>query len=755
MTDDPVSKNRTGTLAWAALIGLFFILFAISGIIGIFLNYSIQKRDFARGHAKLFEENALRFFQDNDLIEKLEQGNELEGSVFDCAINDEYKSFAVFKWTNNWVPLVITSPALTTRDFLPTSIEGNFYRYFGVYFWNGNIDAVLTKTPILYSAFWSKGRLYLLAVEIEYTWLYEHLVFPRRAITLGLIGVIPISLLFALISAIIMNLITKYLSHRVMGTIKAGQTQPPFNILQGLSTLVEFCITNAKELEQQRREKREAIMEKSEEFERERGDFALVNDITRSAAIAPDLHSSASAALERIARRLGVRCAAIFATDSTNQVFFVGDYNLPADIAHTLHKNEGLSSPMILPQDSNNGCAILPIKSLPGIEISPIRSLEEEGLTHCIIIPLTCQDRNWGVIHLYNAGRPRIPNRDKTVLLTISHSLSVILENKRLLDELDDRIKENINYYELSKMLITTSEFDILLENIIWVIHETIDVDHCSIMLADEEGENLSVKALWGYSEGHRNQRMPFGNGVTGWVAENGEAVLIHDVNTDSRYRVNVEGVRSEMTVPLIAEGKVIGVIDCESNVEYAFNEADLRFLTQLSGPASLAILRTQQQTAIARQFILDPVTQAYNRNYFDDYISKHGKELLVRHSCVSMAIVRINNLKDIEAGLQNSDDALKQTKAMLDELYPEAVVSRYSDSEFYILLPGLGEEAMEKLVDSIRRRSEEWSSEQGSRPLSLSAGYATATRFDELESLISRSSGENNTLSNNLSNNG
>lgn len=722
------------------------MFFFISGVMVVFFNYSIQRRDFAKGHNDLFEENTARFFQREGLLQDIDNIIDNETLNKNLDIDENYKSFALFEWNKDWEPILVTSPALSVVEFTPTQINKDFYRYYGSLFWKDNIDAILTKTPFLYSAVWKKGRLFLLAVELQHSWLYTHLIFPRHAISLGLLGVIPNSLFFAFLCAFTLNLFGRFYHSKLMETIQGGKYRMPIPVFPGFIKLVEYALSNATEIEQQRREKRVALMEKYNEFEKERGDFALINEVFRVAAFAPDLKSSVNAALQEIIRRLGVRCGFIFTLDATEQPFFIGEYNLPADIAHALLKGESLPTATFSIQEKNNGYAMLPLKALPGIEISPIRSLAEEGLTHAIIIPLYYRDKIWGGMHLYSPGRPRIPDRDKTVLLTISNTLVVILENKRLLGDLDERIKENVHYYELSKMLISTSEFDILLENILWIIHESIDIDHCSIMLADDEGEILSVKAVWGYPNGHKNPRVSFGSGVVGWVAQNGQSALLHDVSLDTRYIENTEDARSELTVPLLADGKVIGVIDCESNIEYTFNEADLRFLTQLSGPVGLAIQRTLVQTALAKQYIIDSISQTYNRNYFDEYISKHGKETLLRHGRVSIAIVGVSNLKEIEKeyGQPASNLIIKQTANMLEELFPEAVIARYTDSEFYILLPGLGEEAMEKLIDSIRKRSLKWSREHAdTRPLSFTAGYATATRFDELESLIQRTDKE------------
>ena len=70
------------------------------------------------------------------------------------------------------------------------------------------------------------------------------------------------------------------------------------------------------------------------------------------------------------------------------------------------------------------------------------------------------------------------------------------------------------------------------------------------------------------------------GEGVTGWVAEHGQPVLVPDVNKDDRY-VKLKGhISSELAVPLVHKGSTIGVISVDSTRPDNFSEDDLQLLT-------------------------------------------------------------------------------------------------------------------------------------------------------------------------------
>ena len=80
------------------------------------------------------------------------------------------------------------------------------------------------------------------------------------------------------------------------------------------------------------------------------------------------------------------------------------------------------------------------------------------------------------------------------------------------------------------------------------------------------------------------------GKGITGWVAEKGEPLLVNDVREDSRYICGDESIRSEMCVPLKMGQKVIGVIDAQSRALNAFSEDDLRLLNIVGGQLATLI---------------------------------------------------------------------------------------------------------------------------------------------------------------------
>jgi L-methionine (R)-S-oxide reductase len=75
--------------------------------------------------------------------------------------------------------------------------------------------------------------------------------------------------------------------------------------------------------------------------------------------------------------------------------------------------------------------------------------------------------------------------------------------------------------------------------------------------------------------------RIPVSQGICGAAVSSGRTVIVDDVNADPRYLSCSIDTRSEIVVPVYANGKVIGEIDIDSHDPAAFTDADRLFLEE------------------------------------------------------------------------------------------------------------------------------------------------------------------------------
>ena len=91
------------------------------------------------------------------------------------------------------------------------------------------------------------------------------------------------------------------------------------------------------------------------------------------------------------------------------------------------------------------------------------------------------------------------------------------------------------------------------------------------------EGEELVLGPFVGKPTPHT--RIPLNKGICGAAASSGKTLIVDDVNADPRYLACSLETRSEIVVPIVRAGRVLGEIDIDSDAPAAFTEEDRRLL--------------------------------------------------------------------------------------------------------------------------------------------------------------------------------
>jgi GAF domain-containing protein len=113
--------------------------------------------------------------------------------------------------------------------------------------------------------------------------------------------------------------------------------------------------------------------------------------------------------------------------------------------------------------------------------------------------------------------------------------------------------------------------------------------DWIGIYWVDANGTDL-VLGPWIGPEATEHTRIPIGTGICGAAAASGQTEIVADVNADPRYLACFATTRSEIVVPIFADGVVVGEIDIDGSDANAYDDTDARFLEEVA--ALLAPLR-------------------------------------------------------------------------------------------------------------------------------------------------------------------
>ncbi|MBK7809528.1 MAG: histidine kinase [Saprospiraceae bacterium] len=129
-------------------------------------------------------------------------------------------------------------------------------------------------------------------------------------------------------------------------------------------------------------------------------------------------------------------------------------------------------------------------------------------------------------------------------------------------------------------------------DDILWDICRNViarfGFEDCVIYLLDDEKKVLIQKAAMGSKSPNPYEiknpiEIPIGQGIVGSVALDGKSIIVNDTSKDSRYIVDDKARSSEISIPILHEGKVIGVIDSEHSKKNFYTDDHQKNLTTLS----------------------------------------------------------------------------------------------------------------------------------------------------------------------------
>lgn len=148
---------------------------------------------------------------------------------------------------------------------------------------------------------------------------------------------------------------------------------------------------------------------------------------------------------------------------------------------------------------------------------------------------------------------------------------------------------------EISRAITDELYLDDILKLIVTVTAKVFGSKICSLMLLDEEKNELIIRATQSVSEAYiKKPNIKIGEGAAGRVFKENRPMVIDDVKKDPRYLNKAvavkEKLRSLLSVPLNIKGKPIGVINCYTSKPHKFTDTEIKVLTAVANQAAVAI---------------------------------------------------------------------------------------------------------------------------------------------------------------------
>jgi signal transduction histidine kinase len=241
-----------------------------------------------------------------------------------------------------------------------------------------------------------------------------------------------------------------------------------------------------------------------------------------------------------------------------------------------------------------------------------------------LCVPMKNQHgRTIGVVQVLNKNEGHFTVGDEALLTALASHAAVSIENSKLFlsvvgknielletkEQLEKKIRELDVLFEITQVAASAMELDDLLAGVLARTMRATDAEAASILIADEYTGDLTFRAaVGGEPDRVKKMKIKAGQGISGWVAENGRPQIVNQAEDDPRHSTHISDAvgyhpKSVLCVPLRWDDGA-GALQLlnKSGGRAPFIDDDLKMATVIAGHLSTAIAQAQSRAQKARQ---------------------------------------------------------------------------------------------------------------------------------------------------------
>ncbi len=219
----------------------------------------------------------------------------------------------------------------------------------------------------------------------------------------------------------------------------------------------------------------------------------------------------------------------------------------------------------------------------------------EQGSRCVLLTPLKQEGSVLGIL-AFSAQQPEIFKENLSLISWMANGLSFAVERSQLREAVAQRNQELASIKQIGRAL-ASSTFDIskVLKYTLDMIRTLINAQAGTLYLVQEEGLEGAVYFNTQIPLENFSLKLKMGQGIAGYVAARGEPVIVNDPQASPHFYPEVDRqlgfeTRSVLCVPMISQGKVIGVIQAINKLQGEFTQNDEDLLLSIASSVSIAM---------------------------------------------------------------------------------------------------------------------------------------------------------------------
>ncbi len=225
--------------------------------------------------------------------------------------------------------------------------------------------------------------------------------------------------------------------------------------------------------------------------------------------------------------------------------------------------------------------------------------LPEDRYEAFLSVPIIYKGKVSGVINVQHKNPHEYSTSSVNLIDTIAKQVGGVIEHARLFEDTKQKASQFDSLVKVSHSITSQRYLDEILSLIVVITAEMLNSKICSIMLLDDKGEELSIKATQSLSEEYRKKpNLKVKNSLVGDVVKTKNPLVVEDVRQDERYAYRElaikENLSSMVAVPMIVKDKAIGVINVYTKELHQFSGEEVSVLQMVANQAAVAVENTK-----------------------------------------------------------------------------------------------------------------------------------------------------------------
>jgi len=224
-----------------------------------------------------------------------------------------------------------------------------------------------------------------------------------------------------------------------------------------------------------------------------------------------------------------------------------------------------------------------------------VPELQEDKYQSILSVPLIYRGEVLGVINVRTEKEHQYTQTQVRLLQSIASQISGAVENSRQYRKLEKRASQLSTLSEVSKTITSDLYLEEILQLIVAATADALSFKICSLMLLDEDKQELVIKATQSKSREYaKKANVKLGESIAGRALASGQPVTVYDLKNSSEYATpdlaRREGLSSMASIPLLVKNKKIGVLNCYTEKPHRFTDEEISVLCALGAHAAIAI---------------------------------------------------------------------------------------------------------------------------------------------------------------------